>query len=286
MNSITLNANAKINLYLDITGRRADGYHLLKTVMQSVSLHDTVTVTEKSGGITLFCDNPSIPCNEKNIAHKAANAFFNAFGETHGVEISIQKRIPCEAGMGGGSADGAAVLYALNELYGKPFTTEQLCKIGVTVGADVPFCIVGGTKLCEGVGEIFTPLAALTDCTIVLVQPRFTCDTRAAYRAFDENPIASGGNFKTFRNALESGRLSEMSAAMYNVFEVLYNNPEIARTKRLFAENNALSSMMTGSGSVLFGIFTDEKDAQYCMEKLDYPFKVVVKPTNAAFEHR
>lgn len=279
MNSIKIKANAKINLFLEITGKRSDGYHLLNTVMQSVSLSDFITITKKGSEITLFCDNTLIPTNEKNIAHKAACAFFDRLGEKRGIEIGIEKHIPCEAGMGGGSADGAAVLFGLNELFGKPFPIETLCEIGVKIGADVPFCLVGGTKICEGIGEIFTPLSDLSECSIVLVQPKFTCDTKSAFRLFDEKPVETAVDFSEFKNTLIKGDLVSMGGKLYNVFECLCKNPEIDEIKHIFKSNGSLGSVMTGSGSVVFGIFEDEKSAQSCVKALNYPFVSVTKPT-------
>ena len=152
-------AYAKINLSLDIVGVRDDGYHLIKTVMQSISLHDVISISEEGSEISITCNDPSVPCDERNIVYKCAKRFFEYWGIEFGVHIDIQKNIPSQAGLGGGSADGAAVLVLLNRICGNPFSDEELCIIGAKVGADIPFCIVGGCVLCEGIGEVLTPIS-------------------------------------------------------------------------------------------------------------------------------
>ncbi|MDE6727293.1 MAG: 4-(cytidine 5'-diphospho)-2-C-methyl-D-erythritol kinase, partial [Oscillospiraceae bacterium] len=181
---ITLIAHAKINLFLDITGKLANGYHLLETVMQSVDLSDIVSV-EQSDGITVSCSDPEIPENDGNICYKAAELFFELLGHRGGADIYIDKRIPHGAGLGGGSADAAAVLRGLNKLYGKPFDDETLLALAARVGADVPFCLVGGTKLCSGIGEVMTDTEPYPQRHFLIVKPDFECDTKAAYADYD-----------------------------------------------------------------------------------------------------
>lgn len=168
LRSVTLDANAKINLYLDITGRRSDGYHLLETVMHGITLHDTVTVEMAESDIFVTCDNSSIACDETNIAYKCASAFFSYSGiNNKGVRIHIEKNIPTGAGMGGGSADGAAVLRGMNILFGTGFDEDQLCSVGTPVGADIPFCIKSGCGYCTGIGEIIEPLPVLNGFVLI-----------------------------------------------------------------------------------------------------------------------
>ena len=166
-----IKAFAKVNLFLDITGRLENGYHTLNTVMQQIDLYDEITAEVSEGnGIYISCDNPAVPCNEKNIAYKATAAFLSETGKKARVDIRINKNIPLEAGMGGSSTDGAAVLKALNEIYGYPLTDEKLCEIGAGLGADVPFCIMGGTAVCKGIGEIMTPAQCLKDYVFLIVK--------------------------------------------------------------------------------------------------------------------
>lgn len=248
-------AHAKTNLFLDITGRRADGYHLIDTVFQSVALCDVVAV-KLAGDITLRCDAPGIPCDGRNIAHRAAAAFYARTGLSGGADIWIEKHIPQEAGLGGGSADGAAVLFALNRLHGGPLSTQALCEAGLSVGADLPFCLLGGTARATGVGEALTPLPALSGAPIVIVKPPFGISTAAAYRAYDERPPAP-------RRALDlAGVLSLDPGALYNVFEELTDRRgEIAAIRRALCDGGASAALMSGSGSAVFGIFKTEAEA-------------------------
>ncbi len=271
-------AYAKVNLFLDITGRLENGYHTLNTVMQQVDIYDIVTVeTVQSGNITITCTNPAVPCNEKNIAYKAADAFLSKIGKVCGVSIGIEKNIPLEAGMGGSSTDGAAVLIALNESFGKPFTTEQLCEIGAGLGADVPFCILGGTAVCKGIGEIMTPVLCKKDYVLGIVKPEFSCSTPAAYKAYDENPLPIMKNFDSFVSELSAG-CENWGGEMYNVFEQLYSNPKIDAITRIMRENGAVGSILTGSGSAVFGVFRDKKTAENALNRLDIPFKIIANP--------
>ena len=271
-------AYAKVNLFLDITGRLENGYHTLNTVMQQVDIYDTVTVeTTGSGYITIECTNPAVPCNEKNIAYKAAKAFLSEIGSNDGVSISIEKNIPLEAGMGGSSTDGAAVMVALNEIYGKPFTTERLCEIGARLGADVPFCILGGTAVCTGIGEVMTPVSCKKDYVLGIVKPGFSCSTPVAYRAYDENPLPINVNFDSFTAALSEG-CEGWGDNMYNVFEKLYDNPEISAITRIMQENGAVGAILTGSGSAVFGVFRNRTTAENALNKLEIPFKIITNP--------
>ena len=274
---ITLQAYAKINLSLDITGKREDGYHLLKTVMQSVSLCDTVTV-ELCDDIIITCSDKTVPCDERNTAYKAVKAFYDYIKANSGAKIHIEKAIPHEAGMGGASADAAAVICALNELTNSNLTQKQLLEIGLKVGADVPFCQVGGTMLCEGIGEVMTPIKNMPDCFLVIAKPESGISTKEAYSAFD-NSVTS---FELFTDKLLDNidTLQGISENLGNIFEELANNPEIDIIKMQMKSAGALGACMTGSGSAVFGIFTDEAKAKLCEKELneDYPFVCICKP--------
>lgn len=260
-----LSANAKVNLTLDVTGRLENGYHLLEMVMQSISLHDTVTLEKNDcGRIRLTCSAPEIPCDEKNIAWRSAAAFFAHCGITEGVDIHIEKRIPSQAGLGGGSADGAAVFVGLNRLFETNLTEETLCRLGVKIGADVPFCIVGGTQLCTGIGEIMEPLSPMADCTILLCKPMINVNTGEAYRAIDNGVIEARPDTAAMCKALENGDVPAIGKALCNVFESAVPLPVVDEIKATMLENGALGACMSGSGSTVFGVYDDADAASRC----------------------
>lgn len=274
---ITLPAFAKINLSLDITGKREDGYHLLKTVMQTVSICDTVTVS-LCDDIVITCSDSTVPCDERNTAYKAVKAFYDYIKIDGGAKIHIDKVIPHEAGMGGASADAAVVIKALNELNNANLTEEQLLEIGLKVGADVPFCQVGGTMHCEGIGEIMTPIKNMPDCFLVVAKPESGISTKEAYATFD-NSVTS---FESFTDKLldNMDTINGISENLGNIFLELASNPDIDIIKIQMKSAGALGACMTGSGSAVFGIFDDESKANLCKNELleDYPFVCICKP--------
>ncbi|MGN0619644.1 MAG: 4-(cytidine 5'-diphospho)-2-C-methyl-D-erythritol kinase [Ruminiclostridium sp.] len=273
--SLRVKAYAKINLWLDITGRLENGYHSLNTVMRQIDLYDTVTLTPTAGSeIEIICDNPAIPTDRRNIVYKAAEAFFGAAGFTHGIKLEIEKKIPVEAGMGGSSTDGAAVLTGLNLLFGNPLTVDRLCEIGGKIGADVPFCIVGGTAECGGIGEVKRKLFC-SDFAIAVIKPDFSCNTALAYKSWDERPIETKAGFSQFCGDL-SKEPKLWAGSMYNVFEVLQKNPEIDRIKAQLLESGALGAAMTGSGSAVFGVFQSLPEAQTAIKNIPYGCKFAV----------
>ena len=282
MTEITLIANAKINLYLDITGRRGDGYHLIESVMQSVDLSDIVTIKRGGDGIRVSCSDPTIPENEGNICFKAATAFFEEIGELignngekSGVDIRIEKRIPHGAGLGGGSADAAAVLVGLNRLYGGAVSGERLPEIGAAIGADVPFCMTGGVKLCKGIGEELHDTEPLPERVYLAVMPDHQCDTRGAYQRFDEAPLPRNGGLEDF---LSSGEAFPQK--LYNVFQQLYKDVRIdAITKRL-SELGAEGASLSGSGAAVFGVFADDSSAMNAAKAFPDFFTAVCKPVS------
>lgn len=274
--SLTVRAHAKINLWLDITGKRDDGYHTLNTVMRKIDLYDDVNVEiDDTGAIIVACDDMSVPSDERNIAYRAAAAFSEAAGIRAGAHIRIKKRIPTEAGLGGSSADGAAVLVAMNALYEEQFDGKELLALGERLGADVPFCIAGGTAKCTGIGEKMVPLGC-ADFALVVVKPDFSCSTAAAYAAFDRDPIPEKDGFTDYCCDI-TGSAAEVAGGLYNVFERLYDDPRIDDIKRELMSAGALGASLTGSGSAVFGIFRTLPDAQAALRKIDRKTKFAVK---------
>lgn len=267
---VKVNAYAKINLLLDIVATRTDGYHDLFMIMQSVGVYDTVTVEKIKGkDIKITCNIDDIPLDEKNIAYKAAMAFFKANKiRSRGIYIDIVKRIPHAAGLAGGSADGAGVLVALNELYKTNLSLDELCKIGVTIGADVPFCIKGGTLLSQGIGDVLNKVKPLRKCYIVLAKPDFGVNTGYAYRQFDECGKVHTPDKFGMLCAMQSRDLKQICSKMENVFEQFIEVPNRIEMKEIMRSNNALGVCMSGSGPTVFGIFESKEEAHKSAEEL------------------
>lgn len=274
----TVKGYSKLNLFLDITGVLPNGYHGINSVMQRLDLADIVTVELTDSGKTeIICSDPSIPCDERNIAYKACRLFSEYSGERISAKITIEKNIPTEAGMGGSSADGAAVLLALNELY-SVFSRGYLEKIGAQIGADVPFCIRGGTAVCRGIGEEITTLPDFPDCYFLVVQPDIKCGTKTAYGIYDASPVpAREMEFQAFVKAFEEGSLKKLCGGMYNIFETLYGDSRLLSVSEELSSLGALKAMMTGSGSALFGIFADKATADVAFDKMTYRQKYLIK---------
>lgn len=268
MDSITVFAPAKINLFLDVVSKRSDGYHNLSMVMQTVSLGDTVFLSSGTNGISLECDDPTLPNDEGNIAYRAAAAFLNAAEMNFGVDIVLQKRIPHQAGLAGGSADAAAVLRGLNAMNGNRFSMAELAKIGVTLGADVPFCLHGGTALVEGIGEQITPVSNMPPCTILIAKPRPGISTAAAFAAIDACTELQHPDISPVLQAVEQNNLSSLAQAMANTLEQVCPVQEVFKYKEVMREYGALGSLMSGSGSAVFGLFDDPAKAQLCADNL------------------
>ncbi len=254
-------AYAKINLSLDIVGVRDDGYHLIKTVMQSISLHDVISVEKVGSGITVSCNIPYVPCDKRNIVYKCAERFFEHTKNSFGVHIDIQKNIPSQAGLGGGSADGAAVLVLLNKLCNNPLSVEELCQIGAKVGADIPFCIVGGCALCEGIGEVITPINSNLSLNLCIVKPDFGVSTVEAYKAFDSAEILSHPDTDAVIKSLEIGDNTALANNLVNVFEM---DNRIDEIKDFLVNAGAIASCMSGSGSAVFGILENDSPMPKC----------------------
>lgn len=267
---VTVDAAAKINLLLDIRGTLPNGYHALYMVMQSVSLFDRVTVVRtNSGTIELTCSREAIPCDARNTAYKAAERFFAFTGiKNEGIRIHIEKHIPHEAGLAGGSADAAAVIRALDALYGTELRERDLCEIGVKVGADVPFCIMGGTMIAQGIGELLTAIRDMPDCTLVLAKPGEGVSTALAYARYDEIGSCRSQDEQGMLNAVQGGDLAGIAHKLGNSFEQLIDTPKRVDIKSTMRESGAIGSCMSGSGPTVFGIFDDLQRAETCAEKL------------------
>lgn len=276
---IKVKAYAKINLMLDIVAQRTDGYHDLFMIMQSIGLYDTITVTEtKSKKITISCNIDSIPLDEKNIAHKAATAFFKATKiKNKGINIDIAKRIPHAAGLAGGSADGAGVLVALNQLTGANLTDDELCAIGVKIGADVPFCIKGGTLLAQGIGDVLNKVKPLRKCYILIAKPDIGVNTAFAYSQFDKcGKIHTPDKFAMLC-AMQGRDLNDIAIRMENVFEQFIDVPNKVEMKCIMRDCGALGVCMSGSGPTVFGIFDNKEKAQKAADMLvDYAKDIAV----------
>lgn len=268
--SLSVRAPAKINLSLDVIGKRCDGYHLMKMVMQTVSLFDIITVIQnKSQRISISCNDLRAPTDKSNLVYKATEQFFKYINlENQGIEIVIDKNIPMQAGLGGGSADAAGMLVALNELYSTKLSEKELCSIGEKLGADVPFCIVGGTALAEGIGEIITPLPYFNDCVILIAKGKEGIKTPEAFKKIDN--LASIKHPKTDEmiSSIASRNINKVALLCENVFEQVTVNKEITMIKKTMINNGALCSVMSGSGSAVFGIFAEKHNASVCLENL------------------
>lgn len=263
-------APAKINLTLDILGKRPDGYHDVEMLMQSVSLADTVELTlTDTEDIAISCSDSLIPCDSRNIVYKCAEAFFKATGiKNTGISLHIEKVIPSEAGLAGGSADGAATLRLLNIAFDAHLSEKELCEIGSKVGADIPFCIVGGTKLATGTGTTLHKVRSMPKCFIVIVKPDVSVSTREAY-ALADNRTGQRIKYTDYcKQMLYGGDLSGICSTFHNDFEEVLCLDEINEIKSIMYKNKALGAAMSGSGSAVFGVFRTEKKALKCMDNL------------------
>ena len=292
MDNITIKAYGKLNLYLDITGKREDGYHLLRSVMQSVSVFDTLTFELCSGeGIEIICDSQGFPLDSRNLIWKAAELFYNetALAPRGKLRVTVDKNIPSMAGMAGGSADGAAALTALNRLYGDLLDRDKLRILGAKLGADVPFTLFGGTMLCEGIGEKLTELNGVKDIYFAVIRPDINISTPAAYKSYDSRMCSTAAikkkSYPAFQEALMLGEAQQIADGMFNALEAAVDAPEIKEAKEKLLTYGALGAMMTGSGSVVFGVFDSEDAAKSCIEKMHgYPFAAVLEPVDCGLE--
>lgn len=277
-------AFAKVNLTLDVLGKREDGYHDLKSVMQTVSIRDDIEINLQTGEPwKLICDQEGIPTDEKNLAWKAARVYFDVIKkDPEGLTIKITKRIPQQAGLGGGSADAAAVLRALNKHYGSPLSILALAELGAQVGSDVPFCTLCGTAMVEGRGERLRKLPDMPDCFFVVCKPDFSSSTPELYKKLDETVIGKRPDHQAMESALLAGDLGKVAENIYNVFDpvVTKDHLELNYIKSIFNSYGSAAQQMTGSGSAVFGIVESfEYAAVICsMLKDNYPQVYIAKP--------
>ncbi|MDE7010686.1 MAG: 4-(cytidine 5'-diphospho)-2-C-methyl-D-erythritol kinase [Oscillospiraceae bacterium] len=281
-------AYAKLNLSLDIVGRRSDGYHDMRMVMQSVTLRDTVTLEERGdGALSISASLPFLPCDESNIAAKAARQFFAVTGLPFpGLDIDIRKSIPVCAGMAGGSSDGAAVLRALGRAYAPDLPPAALEAMAAAVGSDVPFCVRGGTALAEGRGEALTDLPGLPACWFVLCKPGFSISTPELFAQVRCKRLRCRPDTAGLRRALEAGDLEGAARRMYNVFETVLprKHAQVFEIKGALLDLGALAASMTGSGPTVFGLFRDRDRAETAAEALRarYPAVFLCQPSGRA----
>lgn len=268
---------AKLNLTLDVLGRREDGYHGVKMIMQTVSLFDLVLVDREDSDISIKTNLKFLPTNEKNLAYKAAREFFAASGIDAGCRIMVHKNIPVAAGLAGGSGNAAAVLASLNMLYNTGFSNDELCEIGVKLGADVPYCILGGTYLAEGIGEVLTPLPPMPRCTILIVKPAVNVSTAAIYDAIDNTDITRRPDTDAMIKALADGDVPAIASGLSNVMGSVTEkmHPIVRGIKEKMLKNGALGAEMSGSGPTVFGIFPDYASAKRSHDSFAYQFRDV-----------
>ena len=275
MSALTVRAYAKINLYLDVVGKRPNGYHELITLMQSVSLYDTLTVERtRKEGVALETGGV-LPADDSNLICRAARAYFARSGQPFGVAVTLDKQIPMQAGMGGGSADAAAMLRALNTLDGERFTTEELCEIGATIGADVPFCVVGGTCLCRGIGERMEAIENTLGGVLVTAIAGEGVSTPAAFgeldRRYNDFKEAHGDAVPTaLITALRAGDPVTAATGFYNMFEEVIEpiRPMVGELKAVLRRHGAIAAMMSGSGPSVWGLFPDVATAEAAKQAL------------------
>ena len=261
MDKIKLKALGKINLGLDVLGRRPNGYHDVRMVMQTVYLYDQILLekTDKEG-ISLETNLFYLPVNENNLAYRAAKMLIDEFAIKEGVHISLEKHIPVAAGMAGGSSNAAAVLYGMNRLFQLGLTDQELMDRGVQLGADVPYCIMRGTVLAEGIGEKLTPLPAMPKCHVLLAKPPISVSTQKVYEKLDAQEVTKHPDIDGILLGLQTGDLEKITSSMGNVLEnvTITEYPQIERIKDVMKEEGALNAMMSGSGPTVFGIYDDQ----------------------------
>ncbi|MCR4706044.1 MAG: 4-(cytidine 5'-diphospho)-2-C-methyl-D-erythritol kinase [Lachnospiraceae bacterium] len=264
MDTLTLRAMAKINLGLDVVRRLRNGYHEVRMVMQTIDLSDTLTFSKAGSGITITTDNALLPGDENNLIYKAAKLFADTFGLPSGVSIRLEKRIPMAAGMAGGSTDAAATFVGLNTLFAKGIDREELSKLSVKVGADVPYCIMGGTMLSEGIGEILSPLPAPPACHVLIAKPDIDVSTKYVYENLHANELTHHPDMDGVIAAIQGGSLDAMCASLENVLETVTGReyPVIGMIEEKMKMCGAKAALMSGSGPTVFGLFEREEDAE------------------------
>ena len=273
-----IKAYAKINIALDVVGKREDGYHLLKMIMQTVDLYDVIEIIKiSSDDIKLICNKPYVPTDERNLAYKAANLFKQTYNINEGVSINLIKNIPVSAGMAGGSSDAAAVLKLMNRLFNINATDEELRILGLKLGADVPYCINGGTALCEGIGEKITQLKPFKNKIVVIVKPPFGVSTKDVYKSFDLSKVIYHPRVDEIIKAMNNDDIHFVANNMKNLLEnvTLRKHRVISNIKEEFRSLDAIGTMMSGSGPTVFALFDDMLKAQKCYDEMKKKYKDV-----------
>ena len=269
MDKISINAMAKINLGLDVLRRRENGYHDVKMIMQTVNIYDTLEfVKTEESGITVKVDAVELPTDENNLIYKAAKLLFDKCGVAKGVMITLTKRIPIAAGMAGGSTDAAAALVGINQLFDLKLSMQELKDLGVKIGADVPYCIEGGTALSEGIGEILTKLPNAPDCFVVVAKPEISVSTKYVYENLHANELKYHPDIDGMAEAIRDGDLDGVCTRMENVLETVTEKryPVISELKALLKSAGAENALMSGSGPTVFAIFKEEEEAKRALE--------------------
>ncbi|HJB07740.1 MAG TPA: 4-(cytidine 5'-diphospho)-2-C-methyl-D-erythritol kinase [Candidatus Enterocloster faecavium] len=272
---LRLKAYGKINLALDVTGIRDDGYHEVRMIMQTVRLHDSIELyRSQKPGIRLETNLYYLPVNEQNLAYKAARLLMDEFHIQEGLGMRLRKFIPVAAGMAGGSSDAAAVLFGVNRMFGLGLSREELMKRGVTLGADIPYCLMRGTALSEGIGEKLTALPPMPQCQVLIAKPGISVSTKTVYRALDEMELKpeQHPDIDGMIQSIQEGNLVDVSGKFGNVLELVTGQryPVIGQLEQVMMERGALNAMMSGSGPTVFGIFTNPRAAQDTYEYLRY----------------
>lgn len=270
MDQISMKAYAKINLTLDVVGKRADGYHTVQMIMQQIDLYDHITLTPRDEGIALTSDNSFIPANSQNLAWRAVLLLQEALGLKQGVEIAIRKQIPVAAGLAGGSTDAAAVIHGYAALCGIELSLEDKMALGLRLGADIPFCLMGGAALAEGIGELLTPIRGLRDGWLVVCKPNFGVSTREVYQALQWDAIGQHPDTAGMLRALEVGTAAAVCPYLGNVLEEVTcrKHPEVRKLKERMLQYGADGALMSGSGPTVFGVFRSADKARRACENL------------------
>ena len=272
-----IKAYAKINIALDVVGKREDGYHLLRMIMQAIDLYDTIEIEKNDSEIKIDCNKHYVPTDERNLAYKAAKLFKETYSINDGVDIKITKNIPVSAGLAGGSTDAAGVLKLMNKLFNINADDEELKSLGLKLGADVPYCINGGTALCEGIGEKITQLKEFKDKILVLIKPPFGVSTKEVYKAFDLTKVIFHPQIEELIQRMEDDDIYFVANNMKNLLEnvTLRRHRSIINIKEEVKLNGAIGTLMSGSGPTVFAFFDDMLKAQICYDEMKKKYKDV-----------
>ncbi len=272
-----LRAYAKINISLDVVGKREDGYHLLEMIMQNIDLYDVIDMKKSDSGIKLNCNKQYVPKDERNLAYKAAKLFIDEYNVKSGIEIDIVKNIPVAAGLAGGSADAAAVLKGMRDMFCPQVSDSELMKLGLRLGADVPYCVLGGTALCKGIGEVIIPMKPFRNYILVLVKPNFGVSTKDVYMNIDIDKIKKHPETELIIKAMSNNNIINVGRKLKNVLEnvTLKRYGVLKKIKDQMLEMGSCGALMSGSGPSVYGFFEDMLTAQRCFEKLKKNYEEV-----------